>query len=95
MMPLGSVVSLRRITGPYRVLRYQLYPAAEVQADTPPAIPTGQTMAAMERIARKMLPAGYGYEWTDSPIRTAGGQHGGPGLRRRGHVRLPAAGRAV
>jgi HAE1 family hydrophobic/amphiphilic exporter-1 len=65
MMPLGSVVSLRRITGPYRVLRYQLYPAAEIQANTPPGRSTGQTMAAMERIAQKTLPAGYAFEWTE------------------------------
>jgi HAE1 family hydrophobic/amphiphilic exporter-1 len=65
MMPLGSVVSLRRITGPYRVLRYQLYPAAEIQANTPAGRSTGQTMAAMERIAQKMLPAGYAFEWTE------------------------------
>jgi hydrophobe/amphiphile efflux-1 (HAE1) family protein len=65
MMPLGAVVNLKRVTGPYRVLRYQLYPSAEVQANTPPGVSTGQTMAAMERIAQRVLPAGYSYEWTE------------------------------
>jgi len=65
MMPLGAVVNLKRITGPYRVLRYQLYPSAEVLASTPPGYSTGQTMAAMERIAEKTLPAGFNYEWTE------------------------------
>ena len=65
MMPLGAVVNLRHITGPYRVLRYQLYPSAEVQANTPPGRSTGQTMAAMERIAQQTLPAGFSYEWTE------------------------------
>jgi HAE1 family hydrophobic/amphiphilic exporter-1 len=65
MMPLGAVVNLKRITGPYRVLRYQLYPSAEVQANTPPGHSTGQTMAAMERIAARTLPAGFSYEWTE------------------------------
>ncbi len=65
MMPLGAVVNLRRITGPYRVLRYQLYPSAEVQASTPPGHSTGQTMAAMEKIAARTLPAGFSYEWTE------------------------------
>ncbi len=36
MVPLGSVVTLKRTTGPYRVLRYNLYPAAEVQGDAGP-----------------------------------------------------------
>ncbi len=65
MMPLGSVVSLKHVTGPYRVLRYQLYPSAEIQANTPPGYSTGQTIAAMERIAHRVLPAGYAYEWTE------------------------------
>jgi HAE1 family hydrophobic/amphiphilic exporter-1 len=65
MMPLGAVVNLRRTTGPYRVLRYQLYPSAEVQASTPPGRSTGETMMAMERAANAVLPPGYGYEWTE------------------------------
>jgi HAE1 family hydrophobic/amphiphilic exporter-1 len=65
MMPLGAVVNLKRITGPYRVLRYQLYPSAEVQANTPPGRSTGQTMAAMEAVAKRVLPDGYSYEWTE------------------------------
>jgi hydrophobe/amphiphile efflux-1 (HAE1) family protein len=65
MMPLGSVVTLKRTTGPYRVLRYQLYPSAEIQANTPPGRSTGQTIAAMERIAQRTLPTGYAYEWTE------------------------------
>jgi len=65
MVPLGSVVNLKRITGPYRVLRYNLYPAAEINGDAAPGYSTGQAMAAMEKLAAENLPAGYGYEWTD------------------------------
>jgi HAE1 family hydrophobic/amphiphilic exporter-1 len=65
MMPLGAVINLNHITGPYRVLRYQLYPSAELQADTPAGHSTGQTIAAMARIAQQTLPAGYAFEWTE------------------------------
>ena len=65
MMPLASVVNIKRITGPYRVLRYQLYPSAEVQGNTPAGHSTGQTIKAMEAVAAKTLPAGYHYEWTE------------------------------
>jgi hydrophobe/amphiphile efflux-1 (HAE1) family protein len=65
MMPLAAVVNIKRITGPYRVYRYQLYPSAEVQANTPPGHSTGQTMKAMEAIALKTLPPGFHYEWTE------------------------------
>jgi multidrug efflux pump subunit AcrB len=65
MMPLGAVVNLRHVSGPYRVLRYQLYPSAEIQANTPAGRSTGQTIAAMEKIAAKTLPTGYSFEWTE------------------------------
>ena len=65
MMPLGAVVNLRHTTGPYRVLRYQLYPSADVQGNTPPGRSTGQTMAAMARIAHQTLPTGFDFEWTE------------------------------
>jgi HAE1 family hydrophobic/amphiphilic exporter-1 len=64
MVPLGSVASFREITGPYRVPRYNLFPAAEVQGSTLPGFSTGQAIAAMEKIAAD-LPSGFGFEWTE------------------------------
>jgi HAE1 family hydrophobic/amphiphilic exporter-1 len=64
MVPLGAVASFREITGPYRVPRYNLFPAAEVQGATLPGFSTGQAIAAMEKLATK-LPTGFGYEWTE------------------------------
>ncbi|MDQ2861178.1 MAG: efflux RND transporter permease subunit [Pseudomonadota bacterium] len=65
MVPLGSLVTLRHITGPYRVLRYNLFPAAEIQGDVAPGHSTGQALDTMERLARAQLPPGYGFEWTE------------------------------
>jgi hydrophobe/amphiphile efflux-1 (HAE1) family protein len=65
MTPLGSVITLRHETGPYRVLRYNLYPSAEIQGDSAPGASSGQTLAAMERIAKANLPQGYSAEWTE------------------------------
>jgi multidrug efflux pump subunit AcrB len=65
MVPLGSVVNLQHTTGPYRVLRYNLFPAAEIQGDSPPGRSSGQAIATMERLAAERLPPGYGYEWTE------------------------------
>ena len=52
-------------TAPYRVLRYNLYPAADIQGDTAPGYSSGEAIAAMERLAREILPAGMYFEWTD------------------------------
>jgi hydrophobe/amphiphile efflux-1 (HAE1) family protein len=65
MVPLGSVINIKRTTGPYRVLRYNLFPGAEVQGDAAPGYSSGQSMAAMERIAAERLPPGYAFEWTE------------------------------
>jgi hydrophobe/amphiphile efflux-1 (HAE1) family protein len=65
MVPLGSVATFRDITGPYRVPRYNLYPAAEVQGATLPGTSTGSALATMERLAAAILPDGFGYEWTE------------------------------
>jgi len=64
MVPLGAVATFREITGPYRVPRYNLFPAAEVQGSTMPGFSTGQAIAAMEKIAAD-LPSGFGFEWTE------------------------------
>jgi len=65
MVPIGSVATFRDITGPYRVPRYNLYPAAELQGNTLPGYSTGYALAAIERIASERLPDGFGYEWTE------------------------------
>ncbi|HZO46534.1 MAG TPA: multidrug efflux RND transporter permease subunit [Xanthobacteraceae bacterium] len=65
MVPLGAVATFREITGPYRVPRYNLFPAAEVQGATTPGFSTGQAIAAMERILAANLPSGFGFEWTE------------------------------
>jgi len=65
MVPIGSVATLRDESGPYRVVRHDLYPAAELQGDTKPGFSSGQALKAMEDLAAKTLPTGFGYEWTE------------------------------
>jgi HAE1 family hydrophobic/amphiphilic exporter-1 len=65
MVPIGSVTQLREITGPYRVPRYNLYPAAEVQGGTQPGYSSSYALAAIEKLAAERLPDGFGFEWTD------------------------------
>jgi HAE1 family hydrophobic/amphiphilic exporter-1 len=65
MVPLGAVARFQQVTGPYRVPRYNLFPAAEVQGATLPGFSTGQAIAAMEGIMAANLPSGFGFEWTE------------------------------
>ncbi|MEM8958870.1 MAG: multidrug efflux RND transporter permease subunit [Pseudomonadota bacterium] len=64
MVPLGSVAQLEQQTGPYRVARYNLFPAASVQGATLPGTSTGQAIERMETLLGETLPDGFGYEWT-------------------------------
>jgi hydrophobe/amphiphile efflux-1 (HAE1) family protein len=63
-VPLASFTTVRDVSGPYRVPRYNLYPAAELDGASAPGYSLGQAIAEMERIAATTLPDGFAYEWT-------------------------------
>ncbi len=63
-VPLGSFTTVRDISGPYRVPRYNLYPAAELDGAAAPGYSQGQAIEIMEKLAAETLPEGFGYEWT-------------------------------
>jgi HAE1 family hydrophobic/amphiphilic exporter-1 len=65
MVPIGAVATLNNESGPYRVVRYNLFPAAELQGDVIPGFSSGQGIAAMEALAERQLPEGFSYEWTE------------------------------
>src|SRR5690606_1215597 len=64
MVPLSSLATLHDDSGPARVVRYNLFPAYELQGQAAPGVSSGQVIESMEQIAASMLPDGYGYEWT-------------------------------
>jgi multidrug efflux pump subunit AcrB len=65
MVPIGTVAQLKSKTVPYRVPRYNLFPAAEVQGVAAPGVATGTALHRMEELAREVLPNGIAFEWTD------------------------------
>ena len=65
MVPIGAVATFNDITSAYRVPRYNLYPAAEVQLGLARGYSSGQGIAAIEKIAAEKLPSGFGFEWTE------------------------------
>jgi len=65
MVPLGSVADVRWQSGPDRVVRYNMFPAAEVQGDAAPGFSSGEAIAAVERLAEETLPRGMTVAWTD------------------------------
>jgi hydrophobe/amphiphile efflux-1 (HAE1) family protein len=65
MVPIGTVAQLKDTTVPYRVPRYNLFPAAELQGVAAPGVATGTALHRMEELARRVLPRGIAFEWTD------------------------------
>jgi hydrophobe/amphiphile efflux-1 (HAE1) family protein len=63
-VPLGAFTTIRTVTGPYRVPRYNLYPAAELDGAAAPGYSQGQAIKIMEQLAAQTLPQGFSYEWT-------------------------------
>ncbi len=75
MVPLGSVATFDDVTGPNRVARYNLYPAAAVQGDVVAGFSTGEALDRVEQLAGDSLAPGFGFEWTELALqeKLAGG----------------------
>ena len=63
-VPLGAFTTVRTVTAPYRVPRYNLYPAAELDGAAAPGFSQGQAIRIMEKLAAETLPDGFSFEWT-------------------------------
>ena len=63
-VPLGSFTTVRDVSGPYRVPRYNLYPAAELDGSPAPGFSQGQALDLMQKLAAETLPPGFSFEWT-------------------------------
>lgn len=64
MVPLASVATLRNGSGPERVVRYNMFPAVELQGQAAPGVSSGDALTTMEQLASSTLPQGMSFEWT-------------------------------
>ena len=63
-VPLSALGQVKTTLGPIDVPHYNMYNAARITGQPAPGISSGQAIAAMQEIAAKVLPEGFGYEWT-------------------------------
>jgi len=64
MVPLSTLVSVKPMSGPEVIYRYNRYRTAKIIGAARPGRSSGEAAAAMEQVAREHLPAGFSYEWT-------------------------------
>jgi hydrophobe/amphiphile efflux-1 (HAE1) family protein len=78
MVPIRSVASLKIVTGPQVITRYNNYRSVTVNGSPAPGVSSGTALAAMTEISGKTLPAGYSFEWTGTAFQEqqASGQTG-------------------
>jgi len=63
MVPLDNLISITQTTTPQVISHYNLFRSAEIDGSAAPGYSSGQAIAAMEDLARK-LPQGFSYSWT-------------------------------
>src|SRR6202008_4806159 len=78
MVPIRSIASLRIVTGPQVITRYNNYRSVTVNGSPASGVSSGTAIAAMEQLSKSTLPAGYSYEWTGTAYQeqAASGQTG-------------------
>jgi hydrophobe/amphiphile efflux-1 (HAE1) family protein len=64
MVPIRSIASLKIVTGPQVITRYNNYRSVTVNGSPAAGVSSGTALAAMTEISNATLPAGYSFEWT-------------------------------
>lgn len=65
LVPLGALLKVNETYGPDRVMRYNGYPAAEINGAAAPGYSSGQAEALIEKLAAQNLPKGMVLDWTE------------------------------
>lgn len=64
MVPLRSLISVKRTIGAQSIQRYNNYRAIKITAAPAPGLSSGSAIEALTELSAKILPAGYQYQWT-------------------------------
>ena len=64
MIPLDNLITITQTTTPQVISHYNLFRSVEIDGSAAPGFSSGQAIAAMEDLSRKVLPRGYSYQWT-------------------------------
>ena len=64
MVPINSVVSLKRVFGPETVTRNNLFNSVTINGIPKPGFSTGDAIKAIQEVTQTALPRGFSYEWS-------------------------------
>ncbi len=63
MVPVSSVITLKKVYGTESVDHFNLFNAISINAVVKPGFSTGQAIKAVEEVSMSTLPSGYSYDW--------------------------------
>jgi hydrophobe/amphiphile efflux-1 (HAE1) family protein len=66
LIPVSTLVSIKRVVGPSVVQRFNMFYAAQISGQARPGYSSGQAMKAIEQVAKSILPQGYTISWAGS-----------------------------
>lgn len=64
MSPVSEFVNLKRVYGPASVNRFNLFTSIDINASAADGYSSGDAIKAVQEVAAKYLPQGYGYEFS-------------------------------
>ncbi len=78
MVPLRAFADVRVVLGPQTIQRYNNLRSVTLNGQGRPGVSSGDALLAMEQISARVLPSGYGFEWTGTAFqeKRAAGQTG-------------------
>jgi multidrug efflux pump len=66
MVPLSALLTVTKTAGPETLERYNVFTAAKIMGGPAPGYSSGESLIAMEAVAKQVLPEGYSLAWTGS-----------------------------
>ncbi len=64
MIPLQTLITATDMAGPQTIFRYNLYPSSSITGQAASGFSSGESVKAMEEMAKQILPSSMDYEWT-------------------------------
>ncbi len=65
MVPFGTLATVREVSGPVLIARYNMYPAAPVNCSPGPGVSSGEAIQQLERVVNDNLTWSMRFEWTE------------------------------
>jgi HAE1 family hydrophobic/amphiphilic exporter-1 len=68
MLPLDNLVRVRESAAPQVISHFNLFRSVEINGSAAPGVSSGEALQAMENLAERTLPAGFGFAWSGQSL---------------------------